>query len=145
MAAWTALKPGLEEWLTTNDQVFGLYRQWENTFILNPSLLWGSMQRYQGDHYFLLRRLAEMLTTGQVSGAEVTTADNLCAFGQWRESFNAGRELFSQNHKIRANMDEIRDPHHTFHAKAGATPGGGRPSLRNCSAWPTRWWAIFQG
>lgn len=53
------------------------------------------MQRYRGDHYFLARRLAEMLTTGQISGPEVTTADNLCAFGQWRESFDAGRKPLS--------------------------------------------------
>jgi|GEM_PF-5072021 len=118
--AWTECDQVMKDWLAGNEEIFNQYQAWENTTILNPTRLWGSLQQYRGDHYFLVRRLAEMLAKRQTLGPAVGAADNRCPFGQWRENFDAGRETFVGNPVFVQAMDEMRDPHREFHATAGA-------------------------
>lgn len=116
---WKTFQGSLNDWLATIDEIFKLYNAWEDTSILNANYLWGSMQQYRGDHYVLVRRLVDMMLEGRVAGPEITSADNLCAFGRWRERFDSGQELFRQNKNISEAMDLIRDPHRQFHQTAG--------------------------
>ncbi len=116
--AWNECDEVMAQWLTGNDEVFDQYRAWEETTILNPTLLWGSLQQYRGDHYFLVRRISEMIAQGRPLGPEIHPDDNRCAFGQWRERFDAGQETFTANPVFNQTMDVMRDPHRDFHATA---------------------------
>ena len=116
--AWTSYSGLMKVWFEKNDAIVQEFQSWESTHILNPTLLWGSLQQYRGDHYFLVRRMAEMVASRQVSGPAVGAEDNHCPFGKWRESFDAGQEPFIHNPVFQRTMDTMRDPHRDFHQAA---------------------------
>ncbi|UQZ88372.1 hypothetical protein C4J81_03770 [Deltaproteobacteria bacterium Smac51] len=117
-AAWKDYGGVMQGWLDGNDEILNEFQAWEGTSILNPAQLWGSLQQYRGDHYFLVRRMSEMIAQRQTIGAAVGADDNRCAFGQWRESFDAGQETFVKNPVFVQAMDQMRDPHREFHRTA---------------------------
>ena len=117
-ASWVAYQREATNWLSINAEILALFKKWEDTFILNPSLLWGEMQQYRADHYILVRRLAEMVNDGQVIGGAINPADTLCAFGQWRVSFDDGKEIFSKNPAMAKAMSNITEHHRRFHSQA---------------------------
>ncbi|UQZ88648.1 hypothetical protein C4J81_05285 [Deltaproteobacteria bacterium Smac51] len=117
-AEWGKLKTTQGEWLKMTDEIFAKYSQWDATFVLNPNALLRDLQQYRGDHYFLVRRMVEMETNRQVSGAEVGSDDTLCAFGQWRKRFESGEDVLSRNQVFQKAMEAMREPHKDFHAHA---------------------------
>ena len=117
-SSWVAYKNEVANWMAINKKTFTLFKDWEETYILNPSLLWGEMQQYRGDHYILLRHLAEMVNAKQAIGPAINPNDTLCAFGKWRVSFDNGQQIFSNNQAISNAMHNITDHHKRFHNHA---------------------------
>ncbi len=115
---WREIEGVSRQWLAVADQIVGHYRQWEETRILNPTALLMNLEKYRADHYFLVRRLSEMIGRGQVSGAEVGSNAGLCAFGRWQTAFDSGTDPLSGNAAFRSAMDKMRAPHGAFHATA---------------------------
>ena len=115
---WTALTAVSKDWLSVSNEIFDKYKQWEDTKILNTTELLMSLEKYRGDHYFLVRRMAEMVTKDQTIGAEVSPDDTLCAFGQWRKRFEGGTDLLAQNQRFQEAMGAMAGPHKEFHSGA---------------------------
>ncbi|MCD8350553.1 MAG: methyl-accepting chemotaxis protein [Planctomycetaceae bacterium] len=115
---WQAIAPALQEWNQGVDTGISKIAAYEATTILNPDQLLASIQQYRGDHFQLVGRLGEMITAGESIGADISPADNLCAFGKWRERFDSGQELFSRNPNLRKAMDAMVEPHREFHRSA---------------------------
>ena len=116
---WSDLQAAQEPWLKTLDELFAIFDEWDQTKILNPRDLLGNIQQYRGDHYNLVRRMAEMLVKGQVSGAEVGSSDTVCAFGHWRADYDQINDS-EKNPVIKKTLEEIRPHHKNFHANAAA-------------------------
>ena len=115
---WEALRPALLAWnKATADGVAKLHL-WEETTILSPDALLKNIMQYRGDHFQLTARLGEMISKRSDSGAEINPADNLCAFGKWRQRFDNGEEVFSRNPNLRKAMDIMTGPHREFHQSA---------------------------
>ncbi len=107
------------KWAGDNVRLFELFREMEATTILNPDVLLRDLQRYRGDHYQLLARLGGMLANNEDDGGpDITGADNLCAFGKWRVSFDDGSAFYSRNPEMRKAMDIMTEPHRNFHRTA---------------------------
>lgn len=120
VSAWNEFDAELEKWLKINDSIFEKFKAWENTKILNPIALLRNLEKFRGDHYFLIRRLSEMVIDSKVLGNEVKDDDTLCAFGQWRIAFNKNEDLLSQNDTFQKAMGIMSDPHKEFHSAAAA-------------------------
>ncbi|MCD8140568.1 MAG: methyl-accepting chemotaxis protein [Planctomycetaceae bacterium] len=117
-AQWRSIATALKEWNQGVDTGMGKIAAYEATTILNPDQLLANIQQYRGDHFQLVGRLGEMITARESIGADISPADNLCAFGKWRERFDSGQELFSRNPALRKAMDAMVEPHREFHRSA---------------------------
>ncbi len=117
-AQWQSIAPALKAWNEGVDTGMTKIADYEATTILNPDQLLANIQQYRGDHFQLVGRLGEMITAQESIGADISSADNLCAFGKWRERFDSGQELFSRNPNLRRAMDAMVEPHREFHRSA---------------------------
>ncbi len=115
---WQSIDSTSRKWIAESDKLFDKYRQWESTYILNPTDLLRRLEKYRGDHFALVSRMAAMMSEKSVSGSEVRPEDNLCAFGRWRESFEKGEDTASQNKVFIEAMEEMATPHMEFHQGA---------------------------
>lgn len=117
-AAWRSLSENITQWLQLNDELFAKFTQWEETSILDSSELNRSLEKYRGDHFFLVRRLSEMVLNRSISGPEIDSDDTRCAFGRWRQHFQTGDDLLSHNRRFQEAMKLMTEPHKNFHAAA---------------------------
>ncbi len=117
-AEWNQVRNQLTAWNTIVDDGVAKLKAWEDTTILNPDGLLRDLNQYRGDHFQLATRLGEMITREEVTGAEVGSADNVCAFGRWRTRFEQGQEVFSRNDNIRRALEIMTQPHREFHQSA---------------------------
>lgn len=115
---WKTCRSSLEKWDAAVKEGLAKMRAWEATTILNPDMLLRDIMRYRGDHFQLAARLGEMIAEGEATGPEISPADNLCAFGQWRVRFEANEEVFSRNPNLRQAMQIMAGPHRDFHRTA---------------------------
>jgi len=94
---WRELEGTTKDWLAVSDQIVGKYKLWEETLVLNPTALLMNLEKFRGDHYFLVRRMSEMIVQGKPLGAEVSSDAGLCAFGRWQTGFENGSDLLAGN------------------------------------------------
>ena len=117
-SGWRELGGASNDWLALSTEIVGKYKQWEETSILNPTALLKNLEKYRGDHYFLVRRISEMISRDEAMGSEVSSDSGLCAFGQWQKRFESGSDPLKANPKFREAMDKMKAPHAEFHATA---------------------------
>jgi Methyl-accepting chemotaxis protein len=115
---WHGLASTTAEWNQGVEEANKRMRAYEATTILNPDALLGNTLQYRGDHFQLAVNLAEMVINGRSTGPDINPADNLCAFGRWRERFDNGEELFSKNPTLVQAMEKMTLPHRKFHRTA---------------------------
>lgn len=118
--AWRDLEATSRDWLKVGDEVMQKYSQWEATSILNPAATLMSLEKYRADHFYLIRRLSEMIKRGEVMGAEVGSNAGLCAFGRWQTSFDNGEDSLAGSPVFQATMNNMKTHHNAFHATAAA-------------------------
>ncbi len=117
-AEWQSIRPGIEEWLRAVDENEAVIREYEKTSIIAPDILLQNLAGYRGDHFQTSTLMGEMLAKEESLGPKISPADNLCAFGRWRERFEAGQEPYSGNPVIVEALKGMTEPHRTFHASA---------------------------
>lgn len=118
VSSWREFEGTSRDWLQVAYEIMNKYGQWENTSILNPTALLMSLEKYRGDHFFLVRRISEMISRGEVLGLEVGPDAGLCAFGRWQTNFESGTDPLAGNRNFQAAMNKMKDPHAAFHATA---------------------------
>ncbi len=115
---WNEFLPRLQAWRQATLGSLDQIARWEETTILNPDALLKNIMQYRGDHFALAARLAEAILNQKDSGPDINPADNVCAFGRWRERFDNGLEVFSANKTLSEAMEIMTEPHREFHKSA---------------------------
>jgi hypothetical protein len=99
--------PAFEAWKVENVKFLNMNKELEKTGILNPLSLKQEIERFRGDHYRALSKVAEMIQTGQVfEGGEDSQG---CSMGQWLSTFR------SDNTQLNEIISPIKPSHDRFH------------------------------
>ncbi len=112
---WQDIQKSSSEWMEANQAFLAMVEERENSTIINPTRLLGSLQRYRGDHFNLVSRLAKMVVQNKDFGPDINSSDTACAFGKWRVNFDQGKEPFSSNPVFVDAMAKMKEPHRLFH------------------------------
>ena len=104
---WKHLLASWESVMRENEEFVVLYKQLEQTGVMNPVLLKENLARFRGDHYKLLYQVAHMLQTQEIF--EAGEDQDQCALGKWVPTFK------SENGQLTAAVNRIADHHKQFH------------------------------
>ncbi|MFO7878305.1 MAG: methyl-accepting chemotaxis protein [Desulfovermiculus sp.] len=108
---WDAFVDIIPKWAEANDQIFELHQELDELDILNPDHLLAQLQSFRGDHQALEVNTANFILEDEsLTGGDDATA---CAFGKWQAEYS------TQNPELSQLLDQIKEPHNTFHQSLG--------------------------
>ncbi|WP_169313583.1 methyl-accepting chemotaxis protein [Spirochaeta africana] len=115
----------LDDWLQLNQRWTTMTREFEAIGILDPDELVANLQQFRGDHYELELQAAMLLLTGQeFEGGDDPTQ---CNFGRWLAEYQP------DSAEMERLLQEVREPHNTFHQAAGLMRAELRAGNRNAA------------
>jgi len=108
---WTEFKGKLAKWREKNDEFIKMFQEIIRLDIHYPMQLLKNLETFQGDHYKLQVRAANLLRGGNVfEGGDDHTGCNL---GRWLPTFS------TQNPALIQAFNALQDPHRQFHNAIG--------------------------